>query len=71
MRDSLPVAERVVVRANPNRRGPGHTVLGLDVTCADGKVFPLFVASASVRIASTAQATGIAGVWHPEQPAAW
>ena len=65
MRDSLTVGERVVVRANPSRRGPGYTVLGLDVTRADGKVFPLFVASASARPASTAVATGFAGVWRP------
>jgi uncharacterized protein DUF6152 len=64
-RDSLQVGERVVVRANPSRRGPGHTVLGLDVTRADGKVFPLFIASRSVRPASTALATSLAGVWRP------
>jgi hypothetical protein len=65
MRDSLNVGESVVVRANPNRRGPGYTVLGLDVTRADGKVFPLFVTSASVRAARAAVATSIAGVWRP------
>src|SRR5688572_20065074 len=66
MRDSLRVGERVVVRANPSRRGPGYTVLGLDVTRADGKVFPLFIASASARAAaSTAVATSLAGVWRP------
>jgi len=65
MRDSLHVGERVVVRANPSRRGPGYTVLGLYVTRADGKVFPLFITSASARPASTAVATNIAGVWRP------
>jgi hypothetical protein len=65
MRDSLRVGERVVVRANPSRRGPGYTVLGLDVTRADGKVFPLFIASASARPASTAVTTSFAGVWRP------
>ena len=65
MRDSLRVGERVVVRANPSRRGAGYTVLGLDVTRADGKAFPLFVASASARPASTAVATSFAGVWRP------
>ena len=68
-RDSLRVGERVVVRANPNRRGTGHTVLGLDVTRGDGKVFPLFIASASVRAASTELATSIAGIWRPTVPA--
>ena len=65
MRDSLQVGEHVVVRANPSRRGPGYTVLGLDVTRADGKVFPLFITSASARSASTAVATTLAGVWRP------
>jgi Family of unknown function (DUF6152) len=64
-RDSLHLGERVVVRAHPSRRGPGHTAYGLDVTRADGKVFPLSVSSASVRPPSTARATSIAGVWHP------
>src|SRR5262245_20443088 len=44
-RDALTVGERVVVRANPSRLGPGRTVLGLDVTRADGKTFPLFIQS--------------------------
>jgi hypothetical protein len=63
-RDSLKVGDRVTVRANPNRRGIG-TVLGLDVTRADGTVLPLHVAAASVRPPSTALATSIAGVWQP------
>jgi hypothetical protein len=37
-RDSLAIGDRVTVRANPSRRGPGRTVLGLDVTRADGVV---------------------------------
>lgn len=64
-RDSLQIGERVVVRANPSRSGPGRTALGLDVRRSDGTVFPLYVASASARPASTAPATSIAGVWHP------
>jgi len=64
-RDSLRIGERVVVRASPGRRGSGHTVLGLDVTRADGKVFPLNISSASVRPPTTAVATSLAGTWRP------
>jgi hypothetical protein len=64
-RDALTVGEHVVVRANPSRLGAGRTVLGLDVTRADGKVFPLFIQSASVRPASTPLAASIAGTWLP------
>jgi hypothetical protein len=66
-RDSLRVGEHVIVRASPSRRGAGHTVLGLDATRADGRVFPLFALSASVRPASAALATSIEGVWLPTQ----
>ena len=64
-RDSLRVGDRVVVRANPSRRGVG-TVMGLDVTRADGVVLPLHLASASLRTPSAALATSIAGTWRPE-----
>lgn len=66
-RDSLRVGEHLIVRASPSRRGAGHTVLGLDATRADGRVFPLFALSASVRPASTALATSVEGVWLPTQ----
>ena len=64
-RDSLRIGERVVVRAYPSRRGAGHTAYGLDVTRADGKVFPLSVSAPSVLPASTERASSITGVWHP------
>jgi hypothetical protein len=64
-RDSLAIGDRVTVRANPSRRGPGRTALGLDLTRADGMVLPLNVASASVRPPSRALASTIAGVWLP------
>ena len=66
-RDSLAIGDRVTVRANPSRRGSGRTVLGLDVTRADGAVLPLNVASASVRLPSAALASTIAGVWLPSR----
>jgi hypothetical protein len=63
-RDSLKIGDRVSVRAVPRRRGTG-TVMGLDVTRADGAVLPLHISAASVRPPSTAQATSIAGTWLP------
>jgi uncharacterized protein DUF6152 len=63
-RDSLQVGERVRVRANPSRRGTG-TVMGLDVTRADGRVLPLHISATSVRPASTVLASSIEGVWRP------
>jgi len=63
-RDSLKVGDRVSVRANPPRRGTG-TVMGLDLTRADGVVLPLHISAASVRPESTAVATSIAGTWQP------
>src|SRR5687767_8729099 len=47
-RTSLKVGDFVAVRGNPNRRGDGHTILGLDVTRADGMVLPLNIEAASV-----------------------
>lgn len=65
-RDSLQVGDRVTVRAAPRRKGAG-TVLGLDVTKADGAVVPLFLAGQTPRRAGTALATSIAGMWRPLQ----
>jgi hypothetical protein len=63
-RDSLKVGDNVSVRAVPRRLGAG-TVMGLDLTRADGLVLPLHISAASVRPASTAVATSIAGTWQP------
>jgi hypothetical protein len=60
----LPVGERVSIRANPSRRGPGHTVAGLDVTASDGQVYPLHVFGRGRMPASTAAAS-LAGRWVP------
>jgi hypothetical protein len=64
-RDSLKVGDPVTVRGNPNRRGEGRTMLGRYVTRADNVTLPLNIQSASVRPASTALATGMAGTWRP------
>jgi hypothetical protein len=63
--DSLQVGDRVTVRAVPRRRGSG-TVMGIDVTRADGLVLPLQHTAASVRAASNALASSIAGTWRPQ-----
>jgi hypothetical protein len=65
-RDSFVVGERVTVRANPNRRGPGHTVVGLAATKSDGSVYPLHVFGGGERPAPAApKAEGLAGKWVP------
>jgi hypothetical protein len=63
-RDSFRVGDRVMVRANPSRRGTG-TVMGLDLTRADGQVVPLHISARSMRPPSAAVASSIEGVWHP------
>src|SRR3954463_16811814 len=45
----LPPGSPVVVRANPNRFGPGKTVRLLDVTTPDGEIHPFYAASARTR----------------------
>ena len=60
---SLRAGEHVVLRAAPHRRGPGNTVLGLDITKADGTVVPLHVRSLQAPARTDAVATSIAGTW--------
>jgi len=66
-RDDLPEGAAVTVRARPNRRGGGRTVLGLDITMADGAIHPLSAEgrSSAPRPVATTQADGIAGNWVP------
>src|SRR5262245_52694595 len=53
--EKLQLGSRVDVRAAPNRGGDGRTVFGLDVTTADGAVYPLSpYGKSSVRPATTA-----------------
>jgi hypothetical protein len=61
--DSVRLGDRVTVRGNPSRQGPGHIVLGRELTKADGTVLPLNIASRSARAATDAEATSIAGTW--------
>jgi hypothetical protein len=57
--------EHVIVRANPNRLGAGHSVVGLDVTTGDGTIFPLHVFGRSRPAPITAKAGSLAGQWVP------
>jgi hypothetical protein len=61
--DSVRLGERVTVRGNPSRQGPGHIVLGRELTKADGTVLPLNIASRSARVPSDAEASSIEGTW--------
>jgi hypothetical protein len=64
-REALATGERVTVRANPNRRGPGHTVVGLDVTKSDGSIYPLHVFGRGRPPPAAHKAESLAGKWVP------
>ena len=60
----------VVMRANPNRLGPGKTVRVLDVTTQDGKIHPFD----AIRTRTLTPAKSLAGNWAPSRQsmtAAW
>jgi hypothetical protein len=61
---SLIRGERVTVRANPNRRGLGHIVVGLDVTKSNGEIYPLHVFGRA-RAAPSSPAATLSGNWVP------
>lgn len=62
--DSVAVGERVTIKGNPSRRGPGHMVLGRELVKADGTVLPLNIGSTSRRAAPTnVSASSIEGTW--------
>ena len=63
--EALATGDRVTVRANPNRAGPGHTVVGLDVTTSDGRVYPLHVFGRARPAPAAQKADGLAGRWVP------
>ncbi|HLF12654.1 MAG TPA: DUF6152 family protein [Gammaproteobacteria bacterium] len=64
-REVLVPGERVTVRANPHRRGSGHTVVGLDVTTSDGSIYPLHVSGRSQPPPVAQKADSLAGKWVP------
>ena len=47
--EDLPPGAPVVVRANPNRFGPGKTVRLLDVTTQDGEIHPFYAGNSRTR----------------------
>jgi Family of unknown function (DUF6152) len=61
--DALRAGERVTLRAAPHRRGPGNTVLGLELTKADGTALPLHVRAIRAPVRTDAIAASIAGTW--------
>jgi hypothetical protein len=67
-REVLTLGSKVVVRASPNRRGLGFTVLGADITMSDGSTYPLGTAGRSSQPpTATVPAAGLAGNWAPKQ----
>jgi hypothetical protein len=65
--DAVAIGERVTVRGNPSRGGPGRIVLGRELVKADGSVLPLNIRSAASRAAPQGIfATSIAGTWFPQ-----
>lgn len=65
-RDVLTLGSTVVVRAFPNRRGGGYTVLGTELTTSDGSLYPLRGGRSSRPPTATVPATGLAGNWAPK-----
>src|SRR5262245_33968441 len=64
-REAISPGARVVVRASPNRRGPGRA-FGLEVTTSDGTRMPLSsFAGFSAAPPPVVEAQGLAGRWVP------
>jgi hypothetical protein len=64
-RAAITPGDRVTVRVNPNRRGPGHLVVGLELTKSDGNVYPLHVVRPGRPAPAALPATSLAGRWVP------
>jgi hypothetical protein len=63
-REAVAPGARVLVRANPNRLSPAGTMRGIDVTAADGAIYPLAVVGrSSVTTEAAVPAGGLAGKW--------
>ena len=61
--DSLKIGDKVTLRAAPHRKGPGNTVLGLEVTKADGTVLPMHVFALRPPARTDDVAKSISGTW--------
>ena len=66
-RDALKPGMRVIMRANPNRGGPGKQVRVLDVTTQNGELHPFYAASTRGR--TLKPANSLAGRWAPSRQA--
>jgi hypothetical protein len=64
-RDALKPGMRVIMRANPNRGGPGKQVRVLDVTTQNGEIHPFY--AASTRDRTLKPANSLAGRWAPSR----
>ena len=64
-RDAWVVGDQVTVRAAPNRRGPEHTLMGIDVTTSDGSIYPLHVRGRRTPPPLAPEAGSLAGSWAP------
>lgn len=64
-RQSMLVGETVTVRVNPNRRGPGRVVAGLDLTKMNGETYPLHVVGRSRPTPAAVPAASLASHWVP------
>jgi len=62
-RESIRVGERVSIHGNPNRAGTGRIMLGRYLTREDGTQVPLNIAADSIRGATAARASSLAGTW--------
>ena len=70
-REHLAVGTEVTVRAAPSRRGAGYTVIGRDVTLADGLTYPLNPGGReSTATRPTVPAENLSGKW-TSSPAAF
>jgi len=66
-RDALPVGTPVVMRANPNKDGPGKQVRILDVTTQDGGIHPFYASNTRNRTLTPAKS--LEGHWAPNRAA--
>ncbi len=69
-RELLHRGDHISVRVNPNRWGEDRLVLGVELTTADGKRYPLNPSAVGEPAAVDAVAASIQGTWIP-QPAAF
>jgi len=66
-REALPAGTPVVMRANPNKDGPGKQVRILDVTTQDGQIHPFYASNTRERTLTPAK--NLEGHWAPNRAA--